>query len=299
MKTNSRSLVLVKKKITPFLFLLPFLSFYVVMQLFPLFQNFRVSFTQWDMMSPDKPFVGLDNFKYLFLSDPFFWASIKATLLYIVLNVPSKIVIGLALAVALNQGLWGKTFHRTAIFLPFVINSAVVGLLFGWMLDPQSGMVNYFFKKLGLPPQQWLVDPTWTMEIVVLVTIWWSIAFNTIVYLAGLQGIPEELYDAAKIDGCTPWQSFWHVTLPGLRDTTMFVVIMQVIGSFQAFGNIWLLTHGGPVNATRVLMIHLYRIGFYFFRMGQAAAIAVIIFIIVLILTLIMLSMFRKTELKN
>ncbi|NOY07761.1 MAG: sugar ABC transporter permease [Spirochaetes bacterium] len=285
---------LFKKTISPYLYLLPFLAFYFILQLFPLVQNFYVSFTEWDMMSPEKPFVGLFNYKTLFFKDYLFWGSVWATLHYIFLNVPLKIVIGLGLALLLNQNLKGKTFHRVAIFIPFVLNTAVVGLLFRWILDPQFGMFNYYLEKVGLGPQKWLIEPKWTMEIVVLVTIWWSIAFNAIIYLAGLQGIPEELYDAGKIDGCNAWQRFLHITLPGLKNTTMFVVIMQVIGSFQAFGNIYMLTGGGPLNATRVLMLHLYEVGFYYFRMGQAAAISVIIFIIVLVLTIIMLKFFRE-----
>ena len=185
------------------------------------------------------------------------------------------------------------TLHRTTIFMPFVINIAAIGLLFQWILDPQAGMLNYYLDKIGLGKQQWLVNPTWTMEIVVLVTIWWSIAFNAIVFLAGLQDIPEEFHEAAKIDGGDAWQRFWHITLPCLKGTTMFVSVIQVIGSFQAFGNIYMLTGGGPNNATRVLMIHMYETGFFYFKMGPAAAIGCILFVIVMLLTVIQLRLFR------
>ncbi len=288
---NSR---LVRKRAAPYLFLLPFLALYFVLIIIPIFQGLYVSLTDWDMMSPEKSFVGLKNFEYLFFGDPLFWLSVKATFLYILINVPVKIVLGLILALALNQKLKGMTFHRSAIFLPFVINIAAVGLLFQWILDPQVGMLNYYLPKAGLAPQHWLVDPTWTMEIVVLVTVWWSVAFNAIVFLAGLQAIPEELYEAARIDGGNAWQRFWHVTLPCLKGTTLFVTVMQVISSFvQAFGNVYMLTEGGPNNVTRILMIHLYETGFYNFEMGPAAAIGVILLVMVMALTAGVLFFFR------
>ncbi len=290
---NAARMRLVKTMASPYLFLLPFLVLYLVLIVYPIFQGLYVSLTDWDMMSAEKPFVGLKNFRYLFDGDPLFWTSVKVTLQYIFTNVPIKIVLGLVLALALNQKLKGIAFHRTAIFLPFVINIAAVGLLFQWVFDPQVGVFNYYLQNTGLPPQHWLVHPAWTMELVVLVAIWWSIAFNAIVFLAGLQAIPEELYEAARIDGGNAWQRFWHVTLPCLKGTTLFVVVIQIIGSFQAFGNIYMLTEGGPNNSTRVLMVHLYETGFYNFRMGPAAAIGVIILIIVAVLTGVVLTLFR------
>jgi multiple sugar transport system permease protein len=278
--------------LSPYLFLLPFLILYFIFMIFPILQGLYVSLTNWDMMSPEKAFVGLKNFRFLFFEDPLFWTSVSATVQYILINVPIKIVLGLALALLLNQKLKGMTFYRTTIFMPFVINIAAIGLLFQWILDPQAGMLNYYLDKIGLR-QQWLVNPTWTMEIVVLVTIWWSIAFNAIVFLAGLQDIPEEFHEAAKIDGGNNWQRFWHITLPCLKGTTMFVSVIQVIGSFQAFGNIYMLTGGGPNNATRVLMIHMYETGFFYFKMGPAAAIGFILFLIVMVMTLIQLRLFR------
>lgn len=279
--------------LSPYLFLLPFFSLYSLFMIYPIVQGLYVSLTHWDMMSAQKPFVGLKNFRFLFFEDPLFWRSVWATLEYILVNVPIKILLGLALALLLNQKLKGMTFHRTTIFMPFVINIAAIGLLFQWILDPQAGMLNYYLDKIGLGKQQWLVNPTWTMEIVVLVTIWWSIAFNAIVFLAGLQDIPEEFHEAAKIDGGDAWQRFWHITLPCLKGTTMFVSVIQVIGSFQAFGNIYMLTGGGPNNATRVLMIHMYETGFFYFKMGPAAAIGCILFVIVMFLTVIQLRLFR------
>jgi len=283
-----------KKRISPYLFVLPFFILYTALILYPIVQGFYVSLTDWDMMSPEKPFVGLKNFEYLFFKNPQFWNSVKVTLQYIAINVPIKIAMGLGLALLLNQKLPGAAFHRGALFLPFVINIAAIGILFRWIVDPQSGILNYYLQLVGLPPQDWLVNPAWTMEMVVIVAVWWSIAFNVIVFLAGLQEIPEELYEAAKIDGANAWHRFWNVTLPCLRGSMLFVVVMQIIGSFQAFGNIYMLTDGGPNNATNVLMILLYRTGFFYFRMGPAAAIGVVIFVIVIILTVAVLAMFRK-----
>lgn len=282
--------------VTPYLFMLPFLGLYAVFLLVPILQGFYVSLTDWDMMRPEKPFVGLDNFRYLFARDSLFWPSVRATLAYILYNVPVKIILGLVFALALNQKVRGTIAFRTAIFVPFVINTAAIGLLGQWILDPQVGVLNYYLTRLGLPPQHWLVVPTWTMLVVAAVTVWWSIAFNAVVFLAGLQDIPEEFYEAARIDGAGPWGCFWYITLPCLKAPAMFVTIMQIIGSFQAFGNIYMLTGGGPVNATRVLMIHLYETGFAYFRMGPAAAIAVILFVIVMALTVIQLRLFRGQE---
>jgi len=283
-----------ERAIAPYLFLLPFLVCYLIFLIFPIVQGMYVSLTNWDMMRPEKPFVGLDNFKLLLFRDSLFWPSVKATAWYIFLNVPIKIAFGLLLALALNQRLKSTVIHRTILFIPFVINTAAIGLLWNWILDPQVGLLNYYLVRLGLPPQKWLVNPSWTIFAVVGVTFWWSIAFNTIVFLAGLQEIPEKFYEAAKIDGANAWDCFWNITFPCLAPTTLFVTVMQIIGSFQAFGNIYLLTGGGPVNATRVLMIHLYETGFSYFRMGPAAAIAVILFIIVMILTIMQLWFFRR-----
>jgi multiple sugar transport system permease protein len=283
-----------EKALIPYSFLLPFLVVYLVFLIFPIGQGFYISLTDWDMMRPEKPFVGLDNFRFLFFRDSLFWPSVRATLWYLLLNVPVKIALGLLLALALNQRLRSTVIHRTAIFIPFVINAAAIGLLWNWILDPQVGILNYYLAKFGLPQQKWLVDPTWTMFAVVGVTVWWSIAFNTIIFLAGLQEIPEQLYEAARIDGANPWKCFWAITLPCLMPSTMFVTIMQIIGSFQAFGNIYLLTGGGPIDATRVLMIHLYETGFSYFKMGPASAIAVILFVIVMVLTIIQLRLFRR-----
>jgi len=283
-----------EKVILPYLFLLPFLTCYLIFLIFPILQGMYVSLTDWDMMRAEKSFVGLDNFKFLLFRDSLFWPSVKATVWYILLNVPIKIALGLLLALALNQRLRSTVIHRTALFIPFVINAAAIGLLWNWILDPQVGLLNYYLSRVGLPEQKWLVNPSWTIFAVVGVTFWWSIAFNTIVFLAGLQEIPEKFYEAAKIDGANAWYCFWNITLPCLMPTTLFVTVMQIIGSFQAFGNIFLLTGGGPVNATRVLMIHLYETGFSYFRMGPAAAIAVILFVIVMILTVMQLWFFRR-----
>lgn len=293
MHSSGLKRIFIAGSLTPYMFLLPFLILYLLFVIFPIAQGLYVSLTDWDMMNPQKPFIGLDNFRHLFFDDPLFWTSAWATLKYILLNVPVKIVLGLILALILNERLKGIVFHRTSIFMPFVINIAAIGLLFQWIFDPVVGMLNYYLGKIGLGSQQWLVDPTWTMEIVVLVTIWWSIAFNTVIFLAGLQDIPEELYEAAKIDGSNSIQRFCYITLPCLKGTTMFVSVIQVIGSFQAFGNIYMLTGGGPSHATRVLMIHMYETGFYNFKMGPAAAIGFILFIIVMALTLIQLWLFR------
>jgi multiple sugar transport system permease protein len=291
---SQRTLRRLKERVViPYLFLAPFLVFYFIFLIFPIIQGFYVSLTDWDMMSPEKHFVWFDNFKFLLYRDSVFWPSVKATLEYILLNVPIKIALGLLLALALNQRLRSTVIHRTAIFIPFVINAAAIGLLWNWILDPQVGLLNYYLPKIGLPPQKLLADPKWTMLAVVGVTVWWSIAFNTIVFLAGLQDIPETFYEAARIDGANSWKCFWHITVPCLMPATMFVTIMQVIGSFQAFGNIYLLTGGGPVNATRVLMIHLYETGFSYFRMGPAAAIAVILFVIVMVFTIIQLRLYK------
>jgi multiple sugar transport system permease protein len=281
-------------RLSPYLFLLPFLVLYAIFLIFPIVQGLYVSLTDWDMMRPHKPFVGLDNFRFLFSRDSLFWPSVRATLAYIFLNVPVKIILGLVFALALNQKVRGTIAFRTAIFVPFVINTAAIGLLWQWILNSQVGMLNFYLGRLGLPPQRWLAEPTWTMLVVVGVTVWWSIAFNAVVFLAGLQDIPEEFYEAARIDGAGPWGCFWYITLPCLKAPAMFVTIMQIIGSFQAFGNIYMLTAGGPVDATRVLMIHLYETGFAYFRMGPAAAIAVILFIMVMVLTIIQLRLFRS-----
>jgi len=234
-KKTNRVKLFFKKNASSYLFLLPFLILYFALTVFPIAQTIQISLSKWDMMSPNKPFVGLKNFRDLFFNDPLFWISVKATLAYIFSNVPLKIVIGLILALALNKKLPGKAFHRTAIFIPIVINIAAVGLLFQWIFNPRMGALNYYLQKIGLGPQEWLIKPTWTMAVVVLVSIWWSVAFNAIVFLAGLQSIPGGLYEAAKIDGANKRHGRLSGILPfpALRVRLCLSALPRSLGHFR------------------------------------------------------------------
>lgn len=284
-----------RERIDPsgYLFLLPSVIAFLTFIAFPVAASLYLTFTKWDLLTPPQ-FIGLKNYQFMFTGDPLFLQVVLNTLYYSFAAVPLSITCSLGLAVALNQRLKGVVFYRTLYFIPVVSSIVAVAIVWRWMYDADWGILNWLLSFLRIPPQNWLFDPYLAMPAVILMSVWKSLGYNMVLFLAGLQGIPDVYYEAAKIDGATSWRLFRHITLPLLSPVMLFVTVISVIGSFQVFGAIYIMTKGGPLNATNVLVYHLYFQGFQELRMGYAAALAWVLFAFLFIMTLIQLRLSKE-----
>jgi multiple sugar transport system permease protein len=247
-----------------------------------------ISLYEWELLLPPR-FAGLDNYRAL-LEDALFREVLFNTAYYVAGVVPLNILISLGLAVWLNSKLRGVTFYRLAFFLPVVTVTVAVSLVWKWMYEPHVGLINAALGWLGINGPTWLGDPRWAMPALILMSVWKGFGYNMVVFLAGLQGIPATVHEAAVIDGASTWQRFWRITLPLLSPAIFFAVVMTVITSFQVFDQALVMTRGGPVNATNTIVLYIYQNGFEFFRMGYAAAMAWVLFAIILAFTLLQMK---------
>ncbi|WP_244364353.1 carbohydrate ABC transporter permease [Paenibacillus cellulositrophicus] len=268
-----------------YLFIAPQILGLLVFVIGPVIFAFVISFMKWDIGSTPE-WVGLTNYSKQ-VSDPIFWKVLKNTSVFALLNIPLTVIGALVLALMLNQNLKGKTLLRAAYFIPVVTSSVAVALVWTWLYNPSYGLINSVLMSLGIEGPGWLSDMKWALPSIVIMTVWQGVGYNMILFLAGLQGVPSQLHEAAKIDGAGSWQRFWRITIPMISPTTFFVVIMLLIGSMQVFSEPYMMTRGGPADATNVLVLHIYNTAFQFFRMGEASAISFILFVIILIVTLI------------
>ncbi len=274
------------------LFITPLVLGLVIFQFGPMIASFLISFTVLDYISPPT-WVGLRNYATL-LQDELFWRSLHNTLYYVIGVVPLTTVISLFLAMLLNQKIRGIVFFRTIFFLPTVSSVVAISLLWTWIYQPQYGFANFLLSTLGLPKLPWLASPDWAMLGVIIVSIWRSLGFNIILYLAGLQGIHQELYEAAQLDGAGPWHLFRYITVPLLSPTTFFILVLSFIASFQVFESILIMTEGGPYFSTLSIVMYLFNNAFRFFKMGYASAIAYVLFVILLIITFFQVRLQRR-----
>ena len=272
--------------LAPWLFLAPYFFIFLAFFLLPALWSAVVSLTDWKIVGVPR-FVGLRNYARLF-SDPLFYTALKNTVVYTAIIVPLMALVGLALAILLNQPLRGRVVTRTAVFASYVVMVSVVGIIWRWVLEPTgAGIVNYYLGKLGVAPLPWLAAPETAMLSIIIATMWWTAGYNMVMYLAGLQDIPESLREAVRIDGASAWQEFRHLTLPMLKPVTFFVVVMSVAKSFQVFGQVYVMTQGGPSNSTLTIVNYLYVVGFTWFEMGYAAVIAYALFALLFVVTVI------------
>ena len=273
-----------KETFTFYLFILPWALGFLIFTVGPIIASLVLSFTRYDMMLPPK-FVGLGNFAEL-LKDPLFYKSMSNTLYIVALAVPLGLVSSFTIAMLLNQDLRGMAAYRTAYYIPSIVPAVASATLWLYLLQPQWGLVNGLLRGIGLSGPGWLASEAWAKPAIILMMVWGS-GGNMVIYLAALQDISKELYEAAEIDGANGWSKFWHVTLPLMTPTIFFTVVMSIIGTFQVFSAIFVLTDGmgGPINATLVYLIYVFRNAFAFFRMGYASSMAWILFMIILLLT--------------
>lgn len=269
-----------------YLFIAPMLLGLVVLSAGPILASLAISLTDWDLLTAPA-FVGFDNFAGL-LGDRRFASALRNTTFYVVVSVPLGITLALGLAVALNRAIAGISLIRTMYFLPLVTSAIAVGLVWAWIYSPTNGLLNQLLEVFGLPPQKWVSDPFWAMPAIVAMSVWQGLPASTIIFLAGLQAIPESLLDAASVDGAGRWHRFRYVTLPLLTPSLFFTGILSLIGSFQVFDQVFVLARPGqPTDATITLVYFIYENGFRNFKMGYASAASWLLFVIVGVLTLV------------
>jgi multiple sugar transport system permease protein len=262
---------------------------------YPIINGFWVSLHEWKVVGFSHPFVGLGNYLAM-VKDSVFWSSLGNTAYFTLLSTPLLVLTGLGLALLLNQPIKARAVFRGAIFLPYLLSISVVGMLWLWILQPRYGLISHYVGKLFSTNINLLGHPSTAMLAVVVTTVWWTVGYNTVLYLAGLQDIPEELKEAARIDGATSRQVFWFITLPLLKRVTLFISVVQVIKSFQIFGQVYIMTRGGPYGATRVLVQYIYENGFRYWRMGYASAMAYALLLVTLIFTFIQFKVTKTDE---
>jgi multiple sugar transport system permease protein len=285
---------------TPYLFLAPYLVLFLAFVVGPALFGIWMSLHDWDFQLPGKPFVGLQNYKDLF--DPLsataepFWHGMRATAIFTVASVPFLITLPLALAVLLNRHFPGRTFFRAVYFAPYVLGVAVIGLMFRYILDTSFGILNAFLGLFGIGEIGWTNDQPWAWVSLVGVTVWWTMGFNAVIYLAGLQDIPAEQYEAAEIDGAGPWQQFVNVTVPGLRSVLVFVVTITVLASANMFGQSVLVTQGAPGDSTTTALMVIADTGLSQFKMGQATAMSYLLAISLAIISLVNFALLRERK---
>jgi multiple sugar transport system permease protein len=263
-------------------FAIPFLIVYGLFTLWPIISGLRMSVSNVSLLGGSSPFVGFQNYSQA-LHDPDFWAALWHSVEFTIMTTPPLVVLGLALALLANRAMPGRSVFRMAIFAPFVLPVTVVALLWIWLYEPSLGLVN-----------SWLTDTRTAMPAVAITTIWWTLGFNFLLYLAGLQAIPREYYEASAVDGANAWHQLWHVTIPLLKRTTVIVLILQVLASLKVFGQIYVMTTGGPDFSTRSEVEYVYEQGFTAYHLGYASAISFLFFIVLLAVSVFQFGLFAR-----
>lgn len=281
----SKSPVL-KNYMTALAFLAPFLAIYLWFWIYPIAKGFMTSLTTGTFGGP-KTFVGLDNYSYM-MSDDKFWSSFWNTLYFILISTPSIVILGLLMALLVNMKLKGTTLLRTAYFMPYMLSVSVIGSIWVFILQSRTGLIAETLNSFGIA-MNFSFFGSWGMGwlSILIATLWWTVGFNMILFLAGLQEIPEDLYEAADIDGAGRWAKFRYITMPSLKGVTTLVIILQTINSFKLFGQTWLITKGGPGTSTTPLVHYIYQIAFRQWDTGYAAAVSFVLFLTIAVISLI------------
>lgn len=275
----------VRKTILGVSFVSPWILGFLIFTLGPMVASFYFSFTDYQVLSPPS-WIGWENYRILVKDDPLFWKSLYNTAYYVFFRVPTGIILSLIIAVLLNQKFKGTTLFRALFYFPSLISGVVLSVIWLWILSPEFGLLNLILDKLGIQGPLWLTDPAWTKLAFVIMSCW-GIGPTMIIFLAGLQDIPDQLYEAAHIDGSNWWQDLWCITIPLLTPSLFYNIIVLIIGAFQVFTQAFVMTSGGPLDSTLFYVLYLYNNGFRYFKMGYASAMAWILFVIIFTLTLI------------
>ncbi len=283
------------RRIAALVFLLPALIGLLAFQLVPMVSSVVISFSDWDLLSKwtQIHFIGWDNYAEVF-KDEKSYTSIKNVFLFLIGYMPLITILGTLFAVLLNRNIRGIKFYRAAVFIPVITSWVAVSIVWRWLLNGQSGLINYLLFKLGIHGPIWLQDDHWALVAIIAVTIWKDIGFVSIILLAGLQDISEDYYEAADLDGASAWSKLWRITVPLLSPTLFFIVTISLINSFQLFDQVLIMTNGGPAGATSTIVEQVYKNAFQFNKMGFAAAQSWVLFLIIFTVTMIMQKLQRR-----
>jgi multiple sugar transport system permease protein len=283
-----------RKQWSAYLFLAPTMILFGIFTVAAVIYAFYLSFHEWNILEPAKPYVGLDNYSRL-LGDERFGGAVFNTLVYTAASVPLTMGLGLLIALLLNIQIRARGFFRTLFYLPVVTPLVIAAIIWKWVYNGDFGLLNYYLIQIGVidEPLLWLADPNLAMPAVIITSVWKSVGFSMVVYLAGLQSIPEDFYDAAKVDGAVGWQRLKDITIPLLSSTTLFLAVVSVLGAFQVFTEVFIMTNGGPLGRTTTIVFHIYQTAFKFFDMGYASAMAFGMFAMMFAFTLVQLRVMR------
>lgn len=287
----------IRNNLTAYSFIAPNFIGFAVFTLGPIIFAFILAFMHWDGNNPIT-FAGLDNFFKLF-TDRVFHAAFWNTIVYTGATVPLTLACALGLAILLNQKIFGRNFFRTIAFFPYVASLIAVAVVWNMLFHPEFGPVNMVLYSMGIDPKflpRWAADRHWAMITIIMFSVWKNMGYFMVIYLAGLQGISSELYEAADIDGASAWQKFWRITVPQLGPTTFFVSVMLTITSFKVFDQVFMITQGGPGTATMVLVYHIYNEAFISWDLGYSSMVALVLFLLVLVITVIQFRLTRESE---
>ena len=289
-----------QKFYTPYFFLAPALGTLIIFFFLPVAAAFLMSFTDFDIYSLGSlsrvRFIMLGNYSRL-MNDQLFWKALFNTCYFVLVGGPLTIAVSLLAAIGLNSRLLHfKNWFRLAFFMPVITTLVAVAVVWRYLYHPRFGAINYLLSLIGIESVNWLGDPHWAMPAIIILAIWKNFGYHMMIFLAGLQAIPEYLYEAARLDGAGWWRQFRHVTLPQLAPTTFFVTVMTIIGYFQFFAEPYVMTQGGPLNSTMSIVLYLYNQGFRWWQMGYASSIAFVLFVIVFIVAILQLVMRKRQE---
>jgi ABC-type sugar transport system permease subunit len=284
-----------RRALAGYCFISPALLFLLVFALGPFLFTIWVSLHDWNMLTPivSMPWVGFENYRYLLFDDPLFRETLRNTVYYAVFSVSISVVMALGIALLLNGPIKLRAFWRAAFFIPYITIPVAVAIVWRSMLNERYGMINGLFEAVGLPTQPFIGSISQAMPSLIGIAIWQSLGYYMIIFLAGLQAIPADLYEAARLDGANTWRLFWSITLPLLKPTLLFVVVVNTLSSLQVFDMPFVLTQGGPVNSTNTLVLYMYDTAFKFLRMGRATAMSVLLFLIIFVITLVQLRLLK------
>lgn len=281
--------------LTGWAFFAPFGVFFALFLVWPILYGLYLSFTGTTLTGANADFVGFANYAEA-LADPDMWRSMVNTLWFTILSTIPLVLIALIMALLVDLGLPGQWLWRLSFFMPFLLASTVASLIWVWMFNPQLGLINEMLKPFGVEPIAWLQDPQWAMIGVVIDTVWWTIGFNFLLYLAALQNIPEQQYEAASIDGAGKWRQLFSITIPQLAPTTGLILILQILASLKVFDQIYQMTTGGPGGATRSAVLYIFETGFTGYRFGYSAAISFIFFAIIIVISVVQIFFTQRNR---
>lgn len=276
-----------RKTATVSFFVLPYILLFGIFLFYPLLKGFYMSLFNWDPLYPSaSKLIWFENYKEIF-SDPNFWNAFGNTIYFVILTVPTMVAGSIGLALGVNQEIKGRPVLRTIFFSPYILTISVVALGWQQLLAPEYGPIAYYLKFFMANPPGWLNSYLWAMPALAVTTLWWTVGFNFVIFLAARQNVPEQLYEAARLDGAGKWRAFRDITLPQMKDSLLFVIIVQFIGSFQVFGQPYIMTQGGPGKSTVTLIMYLYRKGFVAHDFGYAAAVGYILFAVLAVVSIV------------